>query len=411
MKAKYILIALFALIAQVVQAQVSGCTDPLSRNFNPNATVNDGSCTYTSASVSPVTSVVLPQAVVETSGLVLWDNNLYTHNDNTDVNLYALNNLTGAIDNTLTLTGTFNQDWEDIDQDENYIYIAETGNNVSGNRTNLRIIRADKTGLLEGSPTVNSINFRYTDQTNFTATVNNRTDFDCEAMVVSADSIYLFTKQWVSRKTSVYSLPKTPGTYVARLQKTYNVDGLITGATYLEDKKLVVLSGYSSTLQPFLYLLYDFSGNNFFSGNKRKLSLSLGFHQIEGITTANGLDYYLSNEHFQEFVLNIPQKLHTINLSNYLGSYLQNVAGLKSITLKDAGIIIFPNPAFSILIIQCPQSIVGRQYTIVDMTGRLVQGGVLLNTVNTLDIAALTPGVYTIIISGFEADGYKLIKK
>ena len=27
-------------------SQISGCTDPLSKNFNPKATINDGSCCY-----------------------------------------------------------------------------------------------------------------------------------------------------------------------------------------------------------------------------------------------------------------------------------------------------------------------------------------------------------------------------
>jgi hypothetical protein len=411
MKAKIILLLLILPGFQAMQAQVYGCTDPLSRNFNPNATINDGSCTYPSTTVSAGFTIALPDTVNETSGLLLWDASLYTHNDNTDTNLYSLNSLTGNLENTLAVTGTSNQDWEDIDQDENYVYIAETGNNVSGNRSNLRILRVDKAGLLAGNPTVNSINFTYSNQSNFAATSNNNTDFDCEAIIVSRDSIYLFTKQWVSRKTSVYSLPKTPGTHIAQLQDTYNVGGLITGATYIQDNKVVALCGYSTTLQPFIYLLYDFDGDNFFSGNKRKLNLSLNFHQIEGITTINGLDYYLSNEHFQQFVINVPQKLHTVNLSEYLSSYLQNVAGVTSNTLREAGIIIFPNPAFSTLTIQCPQSIVGRQYQIVDMTGRIVQGGVLLSITNILDVASLTPGVYTVIISGFETDGYKLIKK
>lgn len=411
MTAKNIFVALLMLIAHVAQAQVYGCTDRLSRNFNANATINDGSCIYASSSVSPVATVVLPTTVSETSGLMLWDASLYTHNDDSDTNLYSLNSITGAIENTLAVTGSSNQDWEDIDQDDNYVYIAETGNNLSGNRSNLRIIRIDKTGLLTGDHTVNSINFTYSNQTDFSNRANNSTDFDCEAMIVSRDSIYLFTKQWISHQTSVYRLPKTPGTYIAQLQETYNVSALITGATYIENKKLVVLCGYSTTLQPFIYILYDFTGNRFFSGNKRKINLSLGFHQIEGIATDNGLDYYLSNEHFQQFVINVPQKLHTINLSDYLGTYLQDMAVLTSSTLAEAGITIFPNPAFSTLTIQCPQGFVGRQYTITDVAGRLVQGGVLINSINTLDISVLTPGIYVVVISGFETDGFKLIKK
>lgn len=395
----------------LVNAQVSGCTDPLSRNYNPNATVNDGSCIYSSESVSPASTVDLPATVNETSGLILWNDNIYTHNDNTDINLYGLNSATGVISQTLAVAGTTNQDWEDIDQDNNYVYIAETGNNVNGNRTNLRIIRVDKAGLLSGNPTVNSINFSYSNQTNFTATGNNNTDFDCEAIIVGTDSIYLFTKQWVTRQTSVYSLPKTPGTHTAQLLTTYNVSGLITGATYREDKNLIVLCGYSNTLQPFIYLLYDFNGNDFFGGNKRKLSLSLAFHQIEGITTTNGTDYYLSNEHFQQAFINIPQRLHNVNLAPYLDGYLQTLSATGNLSLADAGIIIYPNPAQDSVTIQCPATMIGRQYTIIDVTGRQVQSGTLTGTGNVLDIAPLTPAMYTIIISGFENDGFKLVKK
>ena len=33
-------------------AQIRGCTDPLSQNYNPNATVNDGSCLYAKTKVT-----------------------------------------------------------------------------------------------------------------------------------------------------------------------------------------------------------------------------------------------------------------------------------------------------------------------------------------------------------------------
>ncbi|MXN90686.1 T9SS type A sorting domain-containing protein [Flavobacterium sp. Sd200] len=410
MKTLYLFLVFAVLNLYQVAAQVSGCTDPLSRNYNPNATINDGSCVYSSGSVSLVNTVDLSATINETSGLILWDNRIYTHNDNTDINLYGLDT-NGTIAQTLPVAGTSNQDWEDIDQDSNYIYIAETGNNVNGNRTNLRIIRVDKAGLLAGNPTVNSINFSYSNQTSFTATGNNNTDFDCEAIIVGTDNIYLFTKQWVSRQTSVYSLPKTPGTYTAQLLTTYNVSGLVTGATYLEDKNLIVLCGYSTTLQPFLYLLYDFNEDNFFGANKRKLSLPLAFHQVEGISTDNGLDYYISNEHFQQSIINVPQRLHSLDLSAYLEGYLQTLSNANIQTLTDAGIIIFPNPAFSNITIQCPADFVGRQYSIIDLSGRVVLAGTLNGTENVIDIVSLSASVYTIIISGFENDAFKLVKK
>jgi len=411
MKTNYILIAVLLCAINFAHAQVSGCTDPLSVNYNPNATVNNGSCTYITLPVVPNATVNLPVTVNETSGLIFWDGSLYTHNDNTNTNLYGLNITTGVVNQTLAVTGTTNQDWEDIDQDENYIYIAETGNNVNGNRTNLRIIRADKAGLLSGSPTINSINFSYSNQTSFAATSNNNTDFDCEAIIVGTDSIYLFTKQWVSSQTSVYSLPKTPGTHVAQLVNTYNVNGLVTGATYLEDEKLIALSGYSSTLQPFIYLLYDYNGTDFFSGNKRKINLNLPFHQVEGITTTNGTDFYLTNENFQQFVINVPQRLHHFNLSAYLENYLDDIASANNHILMQASIYIYPNPVSNILNIQGRENLSGTGYTITNVQGRQVAAGSLTAINNTIDVAALSSGMYVLTLSGNSTGSYKLVKQ
>jgi hypothetical protein len=309
-----------------VNAQTIGCTDPLSTNYNPQATISDGSCSYANASVAPAASVNLPAAVIETSGLIAMDGYLYTHNDNSDINLYGLDPGTGTIVQTLPVVGTTNRDWEDIAQDDEYLYIGDFGNNSNGNRTNLKIVRVLKSSLQSGSPVTDVINFAYADQTSFAPTGNNNTDFDCEALVVSHDSIYLFTKQWVAKKTTIYALPKMPGTYLARKNTTYNVNGLITGATYLQDKKLVVLCGYSTALQPFFYLLYKFNGQDFFSGNKRKVNISLPFHQVEGVTTTNGLDYYATNERFTQY-MNVPHKLHHFNLRPYLENYIANLPG------------------------------------------------------------------------------------
>lgn len=396
-----------------VAAQVPGCTDPLSNNYNPLATINNGTCTYGSASVTPVSSVNLPDAVEETSGLIKWEERLLTHNDNTDLKLYSLDSISGAVLETFAITGTSNTDWEEIAQDEQYLYIGDFGNNGNGNRTNLRIIRVSKEELLSGNIQANSIHFSYSNQTDFTPKGGNNTDFDCEAFVVSNDSIFLFTKQWASKKTSVYALPKTPGTYVAQHKTTYNVSGLITGATYMEDKKVVVLTGYSTLLQPFFYLLYDFSGHNFFSGNKRKISMSsMGFHQVEGIATTNGLDYFVSNEFFiRAPLINISQKLHTFDLRPYLEEYLENLPLHTAHNDIRSRIRVYPNPAGDYLYIEIEPSLIGIQYNFIDMNGRNAQSGTLNSERNRLDIGRLQSGVYVIKVSEFPDYSYRLVKR
>ncbi len=324
MKKLYLALSVFfSMMVAVAQAQVYGCTDPLATNFNSSATVNNGSCTYNAAAIAPSSSFNLAGNVIETSGLIRWDNRVWTHNDNTDINIYALDTANGSISGTYPLSGTSNTDWEEISQDAAYVYMGDFGNNANGNRTDLKIYRIAKSSILSGTPAAETINFSYSNQSSFTPAGPNHTDFDCEAMTVTSDSIYLFTKQWISNKTSVYSLPKTPGTYVAKLKTTYDVQGLITGAVMLQPENLVALCGYSNSLQPFVYLLYDYNGSDFFGGNKRKITISLPYHQVEGIATTNGLKFYISNEYFSyPPFITIPQKLHILDLSSFLSTYL-----------------------------------------------------------------------------------------
>jgi hypothetical protein len=301
----------------------TGCTDPLAGNYSPSATVNDGSCTYDTVYVSPVKSMELSMEVEETSGLIFWDGYLWTQNDDTDNRIFGLDTATAKIKKTHILWKVVNYDWEEISQDKNYIYLGDFGNN-GGNRTDLHILRVDKSSLKGGKPSIDTIWFTYPDQVDFSPATLNQTEFDCEAFVVSRDSIYLFTKQWLTANTTVYSLSKEPGTQVAKKRTTYAIGGLVTGATYLEDKRLVVLCGYSGLLQPFIYLLYDYPDHSFFEGNRRLVKLSILFHQVEGIATADGLTYFLSNEFsglgpggFHNL-----QKLHRFDLTPYLGEYL-----------------------------------------------------------------------------------------
>ncbi|HSN48813.1 MAG TPA: hypothetical protein VLR29_08640, partial [Flavobacterium sp.] len=62
------------LLVTSTYAQISGCTDPLSLNFNPKATNNDGSCRYISAKIKPESSNNLNDSLTETSGLITFDN-------------------------------------------------------------------------------------------------------------------------------------------------------------------------------------------------------------------------------------------------------------------------------------------------------------------------------------------------
>jgi len=393
-----ILQVVFLLLGNNLRAQIYGCTDPVATNYNPSATHNDGSCTYSVSTVAPVSSFSLATSISETSGLIHWNDRLWTHNDNTDVNVYSLDTLGNTVQ-TYSLSGTANTDWEEIAHDTDYVYLGDFGNNANGNRTDLKIFRIEKTSILLNSPVVDTIRFSYSDQSDFSPTGANNTDFDCEAFIVTQDSIFLFTKQWVSNKTSLYALSKKPGSHISKLRSAFDVQGLITGAVYLESKRLIVLSGYSNFLQPFVYLLYDFKGADYFGGNKRKISVSLPFHQVEGIVTDNGLKYYISNESISQPPLIIPQKLHTLDLSSFLNNYINGITGISE-KENENSFLIFPDPAGNAIHIRCNAALVGAIYTIYDQAGKAVLTGELIAENTSVRLSNLSAGSYIFNANG-----------
>jgi len=403
----FIIIIFFMLIAGHAKAQKSGCTDRLAINYDQSATINDGSCRYNPANIAPLAGLNLDGVLSETSGIIFWENQFWTHNDNSDTNIYALDTLYGKIVKQWPLSHIRNTDWEEISQDKDYIYIGDFGNN-SGNRDDLKIYRAGKSSILNNSSVFDSICFSYEDQTDFTPAAYN-SDFDCEAFIVSVDSIYLFTKEWVSNGTRVYSLPKTPGKYVAKPGAYFNVNGLITGSVYLEEKRIVVLTGYSEKLKPFIYLLYDFRRSDFFSGNKRKIEIMLPYHQIEGITTTNGIKYFITNEYFSLApIIKTPQKIHLLDLRSFLGDYLKLPIPQPG---AENNFIISPIPAREFVTIQSLSDLLPVDYILLNLSGQIVMTGKLNSENSTLNISGLNSGIYFMRIGEEKRHSYKIVKE
>lgn len=287
-----IVVALVAL-ASVSRGQQEGCTDKNALNYNSEAVINDGTCQYKRHSVKPKTLIrKLPESVIETSGLIFHDGTYWTHNDSFNESaIYRLNSRSGSVMQKVAIEGLVNYDWEEIDQDDNHIYIGDFGNNL-GSRKDLSIIKINKADIHEGRDTVVAgeiIRFRYGDQQDYQE--NNRAnDFDCEAMISYGDSLYLFTKNWASETTRLYAVPKMPGSYILWPLDNMNTEGLITGAAFDADHKRLLLCGYKNYI-PFIWVLSDFWRNDFFGGNKRRIDFTeLAGAQTEGITF-NDKDY------------------------------------------------------------------------------------------------------------------------
>lgn len=240
---------------------------------------------------------ILPDAVMETSGLVLLNGNLITHNDSgNSAVLFELDTTSLSVARTVTIDNAVNTDWEDLAQDEDYIYIGDFGNNT-GVRTDLKIYRIAKQDYLtQDLVTAEAIDFNYIDQTDFSGGQNS--DFDAEAMVVFEDVLLIFTKQWQSNGTVVYSIPKIPGAYTATPLTTYDTNGLVTGATFDAENRILLLCGYSQQLQPFVISTTGISTAFEFNASTTRSDLPVGFAQVEGIAHSGSGRYFLSSEKF-----------------------------------------------------------------------------------------------------------------
>jgi hypothetical protein len=297
----YILIICFALsifITSHATGQVEGCTDPQALNYNSGATWNDGSCYYEETYFIPDHFTYLPAALSETSGLIYCLGGIWTFNDSGgEASIYKLDTINGEIIQTITISNGANVDWEDIAQDEDHIYVGDFGNN-GGNRKDLLIYKLDKADIpATGNVSLNAeiIAYSYEDQDDFTPHYNEN-EYDCEAMICFEGNIYLFTKNWMSETTRLYTLPAEPGNYSILPVDSLDVSGLVTGAAHSDELDQVVLSGYRN-YAPFLYLLFDYHENSFFSGNKRNIQMPGIFGaQTEGVCFKEGSTAFLSCE-------------------------------------------------------------------------------------------------------------------
>ena len=173
----------------------------------------------------------LPQQIFETSGLIYYDGKLITHNDSGNLaQLYELDTVSLEIPRTVTIENATNVDWEDIAQDDTYIYVGDIGNN-NGDRQNLAVLKIAKQDY-DTSDTVAAerIDFFYEDQENFTTSPNS--DWDAEALFVLGEDLVILTKQWQAQGTVAYRIPKFPGAFLAERLGSYPVNGLVTGATF-----------------------------------------------------------------------------------------------------------------------------------------------------------------------------------
>ncbi|MCH2223390.1 MAG: hypothetical protein MK066_01380 [Crocinitomicaceae bacterium] len=181
----------------------------------------------------------------EISGLeLLNDSTFVALNDGGNKAELFLLNLKGKIIKKIEVEGVSNKDWEDLASDKKYIYISDLGNNLNS-RKKLAIYKVKKSDLLKKkSVNASKISLKYKDQKDFPPKEKKRF-YDCEAIAVYNDSIWIFTKNRSKPSTGttrVYKCPKKPGKYT--LKKDHEVyigkggfwKDVITAADIYKDK-------------------------------------------------------------------------------------------------------------------------------------------------------------------------------
>lgn len=361
----------------------TGCTDPAAANYNPSATNNDGSCTYSITYNTPAHKATFPSALSSSSGVVWTDGKLWTHNDSGNAaDIYQVDTSTGVILKTVHIDNATNTDWEDIAADSANIYIGNFGNN-NGDRTDLAILKIKKSDIGSGSSVhvnAQTINFSYTDQTSFVS--NSSNNYDCESLISIGDSLFIFTKDRGDMQTRVYKMPKTPGTYPLSPYTHFNTGGMITGADYNTVTREIALIGYmNGHLNSFIWLLNDYSGSQFFSGNKRRIEIGSNQQwQTEGITYMGKRRFFISCESAGSIDASL-----FVTTENWLNTTSISETG------NDASFISYPNPAKEILYIN---TLAKAQYTLSDIYGQEVMTGKLYSEKNEIPIKTVVRGIY-----------------
>lgn len=169
----------------------------------------------------------LPQELKEISGLEQLDENtLLAINDGGNSNELFVISTAGRLIRKVVIANATNEDWEDLAADEDYLYIADFGNNLNKRKdlciykVNLYQIRTEDTVRAE------KISFSYEEQ-GFFPPEQSKKFFDAEALIWLNGKLVILTKTnnepWTG-ESYIYEVPTIPGSYSLGKSK-----GLIVG--------------------------------------------------------------------------------------------------------------------------------------------------------------------------------------
>lgn len=187
----------------------------------------------------------IDSSINETSGLVYCNNRFYTINDSGDGPfIYEVNDDGSTLIRKIRVRNALNVDWEEITQDNNFIYVGDIGNNF-GRRKNLCIYKINKEQLINSTDTlVDSEKIEFSYEGVKVSEDWELSKYDSEAFICFNDTIVIFNKNWQEYWCYIYTLPNIPGKYTITQKNKFRLNGLVTASTLSPDKKTLLLLGY-----------------------------------------------------------------------------------------------------------------------------------------------------------------------
>jgi len=235
--------------------------------------------------------ISLSKKIDETSGLEIINGQFITHNDSGgDPKLYYLDKK-GKIVFERTLEGVKNNDWEDITKDDQFIYVANMGNNFD-NRKNLSIV---KTPIDPSSNKAELIEFIYPEQVDFT-TGYLQSQYDAEALITIDDYLIILTKNKLKKITEIYALPKIAGKYEAKKIGSLNTQSIITGGDYDPETKLLALTGTLIFNEYYILKIQDFDLEIKEDYKIDMYEIPIGKTQVEAIKIIDSNTFWITSE-------------------------------------------------------------------------------------------------------------------
>lgn len=235
--------------------------------------------------------ISLSKKIDETSGLEIINGQFITHNDSGgDPKLYYLDKK-GKIVFERTLEGVKNNDWEDITKDDQFIYVANMGNNFD-NRKNLSIV---KTPIDPSSNKAELIEFIYPEQVDFT-TGYLQSQYDAEALITIDDYLIILTKNKLKKITEIYALPKIAGKYEAKKIGSLNTQSIITGGDYDPETKLLALTGTLIFNEYYILKIQDFDLEIKEDYKIDMYEIPIGTTQVEAIKIIDSNTFWITSE-------------------------------------------------------------------------------------------------------------------